>query len=105
MWGAHVFYRARHDLLHVSAQVAFAGVFFGGLIALCIALPYRLLTPVEAAALEMEQVRTLALVRLLALPVVAALAATAWLALLRGYHHLPLRGWPSRSGGEPAASA
>ncbi len=90
-FGLHIFVSSTREVCRLAAQVAFAGVFFAGLIALAIAIPYRMMTTIEGAALGVEQVRFFAGMRLIVIPLAAALGGGAWLAGLRAYRRIPVK--------------
>lgn len=60
----------------IAIRIGFGGVFFGSLIALSIALPYQMLTPVPNAAMSEHQALIIILIRLLILPTSGLIGAS-----------------------------
>lgn len=91
VWGTWRYYRTDASAVVVGLQLAFSGVFASSLIALLIAMPYRIMTSVDGAALSFEQVKIFTIIRLLVLPSIAAMSAIAGIVALRWFHNVPTK--------------
>jgi len=80
LWG---FSKAKISTPQLAARLGFGPIFFGGLIASAISAPYQLLRPDDMAPLSSAQLAVIVTVRLLILPVVAALVVVAARPLFR----------------------
>lgn len=95
-WGAHSLARSKREAMAIAAAVGWGGVFIGSLIALSIALPYRLVTPIEAVRLHTNDAARFALVRLGFLPLLAGIGSLAWVVAHRAYRKRDLNIMPRR---------
>ncbi len=95
-WGAHRLADGKREALVAAAAVGFGGIFIGGLIALSISLPYRMITPIEEVRLQMADVGRFAAVRLALLPILAGMSTLLWIVVYRAYHKRPLNVLPQR---------
>lgn len=82
-WSAAVFAELRMSWWELSSKTAFGGVFVGGVIALCIMMPYQILNPATSTLWGRDQVLRILLVRLFILPAVAFLGGCVALAYFR----------------------
>jgi len=73
-------------LRRFAIVIGFGGIFLGGTVALLIALPYNLLTPVEAQGLTQAKIVGILSARLLLLPLAGAAGAYLCAAVMRARH-------------------
>lgn len=78
VWATHTPALRYPDMkaFRIAIRIGFGGVFFGSLIALSIALPYQMLTPVPNAAMSEHQALIIILIRLLILPTSGLIGAS-----------------------------
>lgn len=78
VWATHTPALRYPDIgtFRIAIRIGFGGVFFGSLIALSIALPYQMLTPVPNAAMSEHQALIIILIRLLILPISGFIGAS-----------------------------
>lgn len=87
VWATHTPALRYPDIktLRIAVRIGFGGVFFGSLIALSIALPYQMLTPVPNAAMSEHQALIIILIRLLILPVFGFIGASLCVLVVRKF--------------------
>lgn len=92
VWTTHTPAIRYRDLRNstLAIQIGFGGVFFGSLIALSIALPYQMLTPIPNAAINEHQALIILVIRLLVLPVFGLFGASSCVLVARklGAQHM-----------------
>lgn len=74
LYGSWGFRRTRLRPFEVALGISARGIFLGGLIAVCIALPYQVLRPIELKTLGTDLVVFILTCRLIILPLLSALA-------------------------------
>lgn len=83
LYVSYGFAKSRLQPFEIGVGIAVRGIFFGGLIAVCIALPYQLLRPKELQPIGEEVVVFVLVFRLIVLPFLSGVATTVMALLVQ----------------------